>query len=48
MLVDEDFLRDAATQGFPMRPLVGRPYRQMMAADYAGLRALWQRRPWRE
>lgn len=48
MLADPDFLRDAAAQNFPMRPLVGRAYRQMMAADYAGLRALWQRRPWRE
>ncbi|WP_431301858.1 Bug family tripartite tricarboxylate transporter substrate binding protein [Sediminicoccus sp. BL-A-41-H5] len=48
MLADADFLRDAAQQGFPMRPLVGRAYRQMMAADYANLRALWQRRPWRE
>lgn len=48
MLADAAFLRDAETQGFPMRPLVGAPYRRMMAADYAGLRALWQRRPWRE
>lgn len=48
MLADADFLRDAAALNFPMRPLVGRAYRQMMAADYAGLRALWRRRPWRE
>lgn len=48
MLADEVFLRDAEVQGFPMRPLVGRAYRQMMAADYAAIRALWQRRPWRE
>ena len=48
MLADADFLRDAAAQGFPMRPLIGRDYRRMMAADDAGLRALWARRPWRE
>ena len=48
MLADAEFLRDAATQGLPLRPLVGRAYRQMMAADFAGLRARWERRPWRE
>jgi len=48
MLADAEFLRDAAAQGFPVRPLVGRAYRQMMAADFAVLRTLWERRPWRE
>jgi len=48
MLADAEFLRDAATQELPIRPLVGRAYRQMMAADFTVLRSLWERRPWRE
>jgi len=48
MLASPDFLRDAEMLSLPMRPLVGRAYRQMMAEDYAALQRLWQRRPWRE
>jgi tripartite-type tricarboxylate transporter receptor subunit TctC len=48
MLADAAFVAAAEQQNFPMRPLVGDAYRRMMAADFAGLRALWQRRPWRE
>jgi tripartite-type tricarboxylate transporter receptor subunit TctC len=48
MLADPDFLHEAEAQVLPLRPLVGVPYRRKMAADYAGLLALWQRRPWRD
>jgi len=48
MLADPAFRHDAAAQALPLRPLVGAAYRQKMAADYAGLLARWQRRPWRD
>lgn len=48
MLADPGFIREAETQALPLRPLAGAAYRRQMAADYAGLLALWQRRPWRD
>jgi hypothetical protein len=32
----------------PLRPVVGDAYRRMVLEQEAALRALWQRRPWRE
>lgn len=48
MLADPDFIQEAELQAFPLHPLSGAAYRRKMAADYAGLLALWQRRPWRD
>jgi tripartite-type tricarboxylate transporter receptor subunit TctC len=47
-LADPAFLTEAARLNLPLRPLVGEEYRTMMAADLAGLRILWERRPWKE
>ena len=45
---DPAFLAEAERLNLPLRPLTGDAYRDMMAKDLAALRALWQRRPWRE
>lgn len=42
------FLWGAERAGMPLRPLVGAPYRAMVADMDAMLRGLWQRRPWKE
>ncbi len=47
-MADPAYVAETTRLGLPIRPLVGEEYRQMMAADYARLRALWQRRPWKE
>lgn len=47
-LAEPAFQRDAERAGMPLRPLVGAPYRAMIAGMDAGLRTLWQRRPWKE
>ncbi|MBX6745443.1 MAG: tripartite tricarboxylate transporter substrate binding protein [Acetobacteraceae bacterium] len=47
-LADPAFLAEAERLNLPLRPLVGEEYRAMMASDLAALRALWQRRPWKE
>ncbi len=47
-LSDPAMIADAERSGMPLRPLVGDDYKAMMQADYATLRALWARRPWRE
>jgi tripartite-type tricarboxylate transporter receptor subunit TctC len=47
-LADPAMIADAERMGMPLRPLVGDEYKAMMQADYAALRALWARRPWRE
>jgi tripartite-type tricarboxylate transporter receptor subunit TctC len=47
-LAEPTFLRDAERVGMPLRPLVGEPYRAMIAGMDEGLRALWGRRPWKE
>jgi tripartite-type tricarboxylate transporter receptor subunit TctC len=47
-LADPAMIADAERTGMPLRPLVGDEYKAMMQADYAALRALWARRPWRE
>ena len=46
-LADPAMIADAERTGTPLRPLVGDAYKAMMAADYAAIRGLWQRRPWR-
>jgi tripartite-type tricarboxylate transporter receptor subunit TctC len=46
-LADPGFLREAARQHMPLRPLVGDEYRQMAARVDAQLHALWKLRPWR-
>ena len=46
-LADPAMIADAERTGTPLRPLVGKEYKAMMAADYAAIRGLWQRRPWR-
>lgn len=48
VLADRDFIQEAEAQMLPLRPLVGATYRRKMAADFARLLALWQRRPWRD
>jgi tripartite-type tricarboxylate transporter receptor subunit TctC len=47
-LADPAMIADAERTGMPLRPLVGDEYKAMMQADYAALRALWARRPWRD
>jgi tripartite-type tricarboxylate transporter receptor subunit TctC len=47
-MAEPAYVAETTKLGLPIRPLVGEEYRQMMAADYARLRALWQRRPWKE
>jgi hypothetical protein len=47
-LADPAFVAEAARLNLPLRPLIGDDYAAMMAADLANLRALWQRRPWKE
>ena len=46
-LSDPAMIADAERTGTPLRPLIGDDYKAMMAADYAAIRGLWQRRPWR-
>lgn len=45
-LADPAFQADAARLNLPLRPLVGDEYRDMMLANQATLRELWQKRPW--
>ncbi len=47
-MADPAYIAETTRLGLPIRPLVGEEYRQMMAGDYARMRALWQRRPWKE
>lgn len=47
-LRDGDFLREARRLFMPLRILVGAEYRAMAQSTEDQLRALWQRRPWRE
>jgi tripartite-type tricarboxylate transporter receptor subunit TctC len=47
-LADPAFVAEAARLNLPLRPLIGEDYAAMMAADLASLRALWQRRPWKD
>ncbi|MBK1657419.1 Bug family tripartite tricarboxylate transporter substrate binding protein [Paracraurococcus ruber] len=46
-LGDAGFLREAARQSMPLRPLVGAEYRAMAAQVDQQLQALWTLRPWR-
>ncbi len=48
VMADPAYIAETEKLGLPIRPLVGEAYRQMMAGDYARMRALWQRRPWKE
>ena len=47
-LAEPGFLADAERLAMPLRPLVGGAYASMIAGMDASLRALWQRRPWKE
>ena len=47
-LRDPEFLREAQRQFMPLNPLIGAEYRAMAQRTEDNLRALWQRRPWRE
>jgi tripartite-type tricarboxylate transporter receptor subunit TctC len=47
-LADPEFLREAARQFMPLRPLFGADYRAMAQQTEDRLRAQWQRRPWRD
>ncbi len=47
-LSDPAMIADAERTGMPLRPLIGEDYKRMMAEDFAAIRGLWQRRPWRE
>ena len=47
-LAEPGFLAEAERLAMPLRPLVGGAYAAMIAAMDASLRALWQRRPWKE
>lgn len=47
-LADPAFLREAERLSLPLRPLIGTAYRGMIAEMDAGLRGLWQQRPWKE
>lgn len=45
---DPAFPREAERLGLPINPVVGAEYRAIVARQDAALRALWQRRPWRD
>jgi tripartite-type tricarboxylate transporter receptor subunit TctC len=47
-LADPAFAREGERLAMPLRPVVGDAYRRMVLEQEAALRALWQRRPWRE
>jgi len=47
-LSDPAFLRDAERLGLPLRPVIGADYKAMIETEERALRALWQRRPWKE
>jgi tripartite-type tricarboxylate transporter receptor subunit TctC len=47
-VADPGFQREAERVGMPLRPLIGGAYASMIAEMDAGLRALWQRKPWKE
>ncbi|MBR0670837.1 Bug family tripartite tricarboxylate transporter substrate binding protein [Neoroseomonas soli] len=44
---DPNFVRDAERVSLPLRPLVGREYRDMVLAEGETVRAMFARRPWR-
>ncbi|WP_149541091.1 Bug family tripartite tricarboxylate transporter substrate binding protein [Siccirubricoccus phaeus] len=48
VFADAGFRREAERLGIPLRPLVGGAYASMAAETEAGLRQLWQVRPWKE
>ena len=47
-LAEPGFLAEAERLAMPLRPLIGSAYAAMIAEMDAALRALWQRRPWKE
>lgn len=47
-LADPAFLAEAERATMPLRPLIGTQYRDMIGRMDESLKALWQRRPWRE
>ena len=44
---DPNCVRDAERVSLPLRPLVGREYRDMVLAEGKVVRAMFARRPWR-
>ncbi len=46
-MAEPGFVRDAARQHLPLRPLLGAEYKRMATAVDAQLHELWQKRPWR-
>ncbi|MDO9708722.1 tripartite tricarboxylate transporter substrate binding protein [Paracraurococcus lichenis] len=46
-LADPGFVRDAARQAMPLRPLVGAEYKAMATVIDTQLHALWKLRPWK-
>jgi tripartite-type tricarboxylate transporter receptor subunit TctC len=47
-LADPAWLRKAARLSLPLRTMTGEEQQRAFFADDEKLRALWQRRPWRE
>jgi tripartite-type tricarboxylate transporter receptor subunit TctC len=47
-VADPGFKREAERVGMPLRPLIGGAYASMIVEMDAALRALWQRKPWKE
>jgi tripartite-type tricarboxylate transporter receptor subunit TctC len=47
-VADPGFQREAERVGMPLRPLIGGAYASMIVEMDASLRALWQRKPWKE
>ncbi|WP_426955435.1 Bug family tripartite tricarboxylate transporter substrate binding protein [Muricoccus radiodurans] len=48
VFADPAWTEAAARAGLPLRPLVGAAYRDAALGGEAALRALWDRRPWKE
>ena len=47
-LADPALVREAQRLGLPLRALIGAEYRAEIEREERALRALWQRRPWRD
>lgn len=47
-LADPTFIAEAARASMPLKPVIGAEYKAMIGQMDANLRALWQRRAWRD
>jgi tripartite-type tricarboxylate transporter receptor subunit TctC len=47
-LADPGFVHEAERMGLPLAPQIGEEYRRTVLASERDLRALWQRRPWKD